>query len=35
VRPEVTEYAFEDLNRAVRDPAEGRLAGSAVLRVSP
>jgi propanol-preferring alcohol dehydrogenase len=34
VRPEVTEYAFEDLDTAMSDLAEGRLAGSAVLRVS-
>ena len=34
VRPEVTEYAFDDLDTAMTDLAQGRLAGSAVLRVS-
>jgi propanol-preferring alcohol dehydrogenase len=33
VRPEVTEYDFGDLDKAMSDIAEGRLAGSAVLRV--
>jgi propanol-preferring alcohol dehydrogenase len=34
VRPEVTEYAFDELDKAMGDISGGRLGGSAVVRVS-